>query len=115
MKNGIADQIEKIVKVYSESLKKDLKKDFEEIIEKGLKKLEKDSPKDKGNYASGWVRDKKQDIITIHQKNEPGLTHLKENGYVHVGGVKVKPVEHIEPVREWIEDEAYKAIDKRLK
>lgn len=115
MKNNIADQIEKIVKDYTSNLKKDLKKDFEEIIKRGLKKISDDSPKDKGNYAKGWVSDKRNEIITIYQKNEAGLTHLKEDGFKHVGGKKIKAVEHIEPTREWIEDEAYKAIDKRLK
>lgn len=76
--------------------RKKIEKVADDSSEYGLKLIKKRSPRDKnrkssrvgkGRYASGW-RDEKEYVggsitkHTLHNVNEPTLTHLLENGHV---------------------------------
>ena len=104
-----------VVEAFDDALNKTMRE--------SVQKLKSESPKQSGEYASGWKLKKEKEggkVITgtVYNAKKPGLTHLLENGHVirnksgtfgRVGGRK-----HIEPVQEWAETELTQEIMKEL-
>lgn len=61
-----------------------------DVVEKSEKKTARDcvqelkntSPKQTGDYASGWSSKKVGKDMVVYNRKMPGLTHLLENGHV---------------------------------
>lgn len=87
--------------------------------EDAVRKLKASSPKSKGHtrYASKW-KAKKQDNGYIVYNEQPGLTHLLENGHdIIKGGAKVgraKAHPHIAPVEREANEEFVKNVMQEL-
>lgn len=94
--NNLSEQMKKILDDMTIETRKKIEKVADDSSEYGLKLIKKRSPRDsnrkssrtgKGRYASGW-RDEKEYVgalimkHTLHNVNEPTLTHLLENGHV---------------------------------
>lgn len=93
---SISEQLKDILEDETLETRKKIEEISDEASEYGLKLIKKRSPRDKnrkssrvgkGRYASGW-RDEKEYVggfimkHTLHNVNEPTLTHLLENGHV---------------------------------
>lgn len=93
---SISEQLKDILEDETLETRKKIEEVSDEASEYGLKLIKKRSPRDKnrkssrvgkGRYASGW-RDEKEYVggfimkHTLHNVNEPTLTHLLENGHV---------------------------------
>lgn len=92
----MSDKLKEILKDETLATRKKIEEVSDEASEFGLKLIKKRSPRDAGRYgsrvgkrryASGW-RDEKEYVggsitkHTLHNVNEPTLTHLLENGHV---------------------------------
>lgn len=108
-------EINNILKELQSDVKEALEKASKDLAKEGVQKLKSTSPHRSGKYATGWGLSKNKDVIVIHNKKKPGLTHLLEKGHAKRGGGRVGPVKHIEPVEQWIIDEAVKRFEKELK
>lgn len=51
-----------------------------EIADECAKDLRKNSPKDDGEYASGWTVEHKGDLHRVYNAKKPQLTHILEKG-----------------------------------
>lgn len=58
--------------------------------------ITEDSPKDKGDYASGWFAKKKGHGAIVHNTKRPELTAILEFGFEHVRkGIRINGKPHI--------------------
>lgn len=93
---SLSEQLKDIFEDETLETRKTIEEVSDEASEFGLKLIKKRSPRDKnrkssrvgkGRYASGW-RDEKEYVggsitkHTLHNVNEPTLTHLLEDGHV---------------------------------
>ena len=93
---SLSDQLKDILEDETLETRQTIEKVSDEASEFGLKLIKKRSPRDvnrkgsrvgKKRYASGW-RDQKEYIgafitkHTLHNVNEPTLTHLLEDGHL---------------------------------
>lgn len=93
---SLSEQLKEILKDETLETRQKIEEVADQSSEYGLKLIKKRSPRDsnrkssrtgKGRYASGW-RDEKEYVgasitkHTLHNVNEPTLTHLLENGHV---------------------------------
>lgn len=115
MSDDLASQIVSILEKYTDEIEEGLKKDIEDVAKEATQQLKSKSPKRTGKYAAGWGQSKTKDGITLHNKKKANLTHLLEKGHVSRNGGRVKPIKHIEPVEEWVQNELVRRTEKRLK
>lgn len=93
---SLSEQLKEILKDETLETRQKIEEVADQSSEYGLKLIKKRSPRDsnrksnrtgKKRYASGW-RDEKEYVggfimkHTLHNVNEPTLTHLLENGHV---------------------------------
>lgn len=93
---SLSDQLKDILEDETLETRQTIEKVSDEASEYGLKLIKKRSPRDanrkgsrvgKRRYASGW-RDQKEYVgafitkHTLHNVNEPTLTHLLEDGHL---------------------------------
>lgn len=93
---SLSDQLKNILEDETLETRQTIEKVSDEASEFGLKLIKKRSPRDanrkgsrvgKRRYASGW-RDQKEYVgafitkHTLHNVNEPTLTHLLEDGHL---------------------------------
>ncbi|MDU4378147.1 MAG: hypothetical protein E7I57_01725 [Anaerococcus vaginalis] len=93
---SLSEQLKEILEDETLETRKKIEEIADQSSEYGLKLIKKRSPRDrnrksnrtgKKRYASGW-RDEKEYVggsitkHTLHNVNEPTLTHLLENGHV---------------------------------
>lgn len=93
------------------------------VSKKAVKQLKATSPENEGSpragtYARGWAVKKTRGSVVIHNKTNPGLTHLLENGHDIVrNGKKVgeaAPQKHIKDVADMVEEEMVEEVTKEL-
>lgn len=112
--NNLSEQMKKILDDMTIETRKKIEKVADDSSEYGLKLIKKRSPRDskrkssktgKRRYASGWRYEKEYVgalIVkhTLHNVNEPTLTHLLENGHVVKNQFgtygRVRAIPHIE-------------------
>lgn len=110
----IEEQIKRIFKELQSDVENALEKASKDTAKEGVSKVKSSSPKRTGQYAAGWGQSKRNDSIFIHNKKQPGLAHLLENGHAKRNGGRTKPKEHIKPVEEWAIKELERRIEKEL-
>lgn len=112
---GVADEINKILKEYTEEVEKGIDLAGENVAKKAVKQLRANSPKNKGSYAKGWKITKIDGKNIIHNKTNYQLTHLLEHGHVKVNGGRVAARVHIKPAEEKAVNEYIKEVEKVIK
>lgn len=132
MSNSIKiENLQKEVMKYLTDYVEDIEEGVEEVTDKVCKEaateLKQTSPKRQGKrkspYYKGWTskKEKKGRKYTrkIHNKTNPSLTHLLEDGHATRNGGRTKAQPHIRPVEEkynkLYEQEIKKVITRRSK
>lgn len=117
---GIDQQLTALMKQYSEDVSAEIEEALTKIGKEAAAMLRSGSPRHTGKYAKGWRSDISKDsgsieVIVHESTKQAALTHLLERGHKTRGGrhfVAADP--HIQPVREWADAEALKAIEKAV-
>lgn len=93
------------------------------VSKKAVNQLKATSPVNEkstrsGTYAKGWTVKKTKGEAVIHNRINPGLTHLLENGHdILRNGQKVghaEAQEHIKDAADMVEEEMVKEVEKEL-
>lgn len=81
---------------YGEVVAKGFRKNVKKVTADTVKQLKQTSPRDSGEYASGWVsEDQSPNSSVIYNKKKGSLSHLLENGHAIATGGRVEAVPHI--------------------
>lgn len=128
MRSGIEINLEeelgKILDEYKDEVEETANKVINQVATEAAAKLKQTSPYDpKSNgqhYRDGWKVKKGRKLYSVvYNATKPGLTHLLENSHPirNQWGTwgRSTPKVHIEPVREWAEEEVVKRIEEALK
>lgn len=104
---GIADAITRELERYNLVLQEDIAQITNEITKEVVKELREGplTPRLTNDYADGWKRSKVRGKWIVHNETDYQLTHLLEDGHAKVGGGRVDPRPHIQPI-------AQKAVEK---
>lgn len=108
-----------MVTEYADEVQKQVLMTMEEMGKDTSKELKRVSPKNTGEYASGWTYRIETNSfgsikVVIYNAEKPTLTHLLENGYIARNGERVGQVEHIKDVQKTIENEALRKMKRGL-
>lgn len=103
--DGLADAVARSLAEYSQEAADELKEAVHKIAKETVAELKAASPKDTGEYASGWKSktafENSEDIrVTVYNAKAPQLTHLLENGHAKANGGRVSGRPHIGPAEE---------------
>lgn len=117
---GIDQQLTALMKQYSEDVSAEIEEALTKIGKEAAAMLRSGSPRHTGKYAKGWRSDIRKDsgsieVIVHESTKQAALTHLLERGHKTRNRrhfVAADP--HIQPVREWADAEALKAIEKAV-
>lgn len=114
--DALADAVAKELSSYSQECTDELKTMVKKTAKETVQELTVSSPKDSGEYASGWTSrveyESQEDIrVSIYNKKKPQLTHLLEDGHAKVSGGRVVGQPHIGPA----EANAAKKLDNKVK
>lgn len=112
-------QLTDLLKTYTADVQEQIESALTGIGKEAAARLKADSPKRTGKYARGWrssVSKKNGSIeVTVYESaKQAALTHLLENGHKARNGRFVAGQPHIEPVQDWAETAAQKAIEKAV-
>lgn len=81
---------------YGEVVAKGFRKNVKKVTADTVKQLKQASPRDSGEYASGWVSEEQSPSSSvIYNKKKGSLSHLLENGHAIATGGRVEAVPHI--------------------
>ena len=117
-------ELQKVFEEYTAEVKKATNSAAEKVAKESLSKLKNTSPRKTGSYARGWAIKRERGLagintVTIHNKTDPQLTHLLENGHVvrnKKGTYGRAPAhKHIQPVEEWANNELPLEIERELR
>ena len=119
-KNDIGKEIIRELKKYTKEVDEDVKEIIFSEGKNAVKRLRQVSPKETGEYQKGWSIKKTKESqskvsYVIYNKNNPGLTHLLENGHAKINGGRVMGIKHISPVRNQLNNTLKEKIISRLK
>ena len=92
-----------------------MEKSSQQVAKEALAQLKKKSPKSTGKYAKGWSRRKVKDEIVLYNKDRYWLTQLLEHDHPLRNGGRSKPVKHIGPIDDWVQEEMGKRFEKEFK
>lgn len=100
--DDLADAVTSALAEYSREATEDLKTEVKKVAKTAVAELKATSPKDSGDYASGWklktAFESNDDIrVTVYNSKAPQLTHLLEAGHAKVTGGRVPDRPHIGP------------------
>ncbi len=87
----------------------------EKTAKNGAKLLKANSPKDSGDYRKGWRAKKVNNTWVVHNSTNYQLTHLLEKGHAKVGGGRVAPRVHIEPVEQEMINEFVQGVEEAIR
>lgn len=83
MADSVAEQLTRILDDYGDEVKNVARKDAKKAGRETAKELKNVSPKDTGEYASGWAaKQVDEDTVTVYNRKMPGLAHLLEKGHL---------------------------------
>ena len=111
----LSDKVMKYLTTFTREIEEGMKEDRKAIAQEGAKRLKTNSPQMTGKYKAGWGVTEKNTQFTIHNKKRASLTHLLEKGHAKRGGGRVKGIEHIKPVEDWVIQEFEKQTLRRIK
>lgn len=114
--DGLEDAVVKALAEYSQEATEELKDVVKKVAKEAVTELKASSPKDSGDYASGWKSkvafENGDDIrVTVYNSNAPQLTHLLEAGHAKATGGRVPGQPHIGPA----EEHAAKKLETKAK
>ncbi len=119
MADSVAEQLTRILDDYGDEVKNVARKDAKKAGRETAKELKNVSPKDTGEYASGWAaKQVDEDTVTVYNRKMPGLAHLLEKGHLirnkkgTYGRAPAHP--HIKPVEQWANSELPAEIERAL-
>ena len=98
--NQLANEINKSLAQYANGVGEEVGVIAQKVAKDGAKRLKMVSPKLTGDYRKGWRAKKVDNTWVVHNATDYQLTHLLEKGHAKVGGGRVSPVVHIEPVEQ---------------
>ena len=109
--DALADTLAEELAGYSQEVTDDLKREVKQVAKEMVAELKATSPRDSGDYASGWTSTTEREggntvQVRVYNRKKPTLTHLLENGHAKVNGGRVEGKAHIGP--------AEQAAEKRL-
>ena len=119
MSQALDGQLSDLLRTYTADVQDAIESALTDIGKDAVQQLKADSPKRTGKYARGWrssVSKKNGSIeVTVYESaKQAALTHLLENGHRTRNGRMVSGQPHIEPVQNWAETAAQKAIEKAV-
>lgn len=120
MEINLSKQIEEYLKEYGADVVDAVNEAAEEAAKATVKLLKSTSPRNKGDYASGWKFGKETGILgkrsmVIYNGKRPGLTHLLEKGHAIRGGHgRTAGQEHIKPAESYAIRELEKNVKKKI-
>lgn len=119
MADSVGEQLTRILDDYGDEVKNVARKDAKKAGRQTAKELKNVSPKDSGEYASGWAtKQVDEDTVTVYNRKMPGLAHLLEKGHLirnkkgTYGRAPAHP--HIAPVAERMEQEFIDKVERDL-
>lgn len=81
---------------YGEAIAEGFRKNVKKVTADTVKQLKQTSPRDSGEYASGWVSEEQSPSSSvIYNKKKGSLSHILENGHAIATGGRVEAVPHI--------------------
>ena len=116
--------VEELLREYGDEVIKASQDTVEPLMAEGVKKLKAASPKDTGAYRRSWKEKTQMERfgaagVIYASSPQYRLTHLLEHGHaLRRGGRtygKVKGIEHIAPVNEWVQEEYERRLLLKLK
>ena len=113
-------QLAALMQQYSTDVQKQIETELTRIGKEAASKLRAESPYRTGKYARGWRSDVSITIggveVIVHESaKQAALTHLLERGHrTRNRRHFVAAQSHIQPVREWADAEALRAIEKAV-
>lgn len=121
---NFAEVVERMLQDYGYEVMDEVFEGLDEVSKKTVTKLRASSrnafPQGSGKYAKGWTRTlergrlKGYAVIHGSKPSTYALAHLLENGHAKRNGGRVSGKEHIAPVNDWAQDEAYNTIVSKL-
>lgn len=113
---SLENSVSKILIDYGDEVVETLQEIIPEVGREAVKTLKRTSPVLSGEYAKGWTVEisKNKTAITVHNKKKPTLVHLVEYGHAKLNGGRVAGKPHVEPVRQWSEEEVIKQIEEKI-
>lgn len=114
--DGLADAIANALEEYQQETTDDIKASVRNSAKVCAAKLRATSPELTGSYKDGWTvkraHESPLDIrMQVHNKTDPQLTHLLEDGHANVNGGRTPAQPHIGPAAE----EAAELLEKDVK
>lgn len=98
--NQIQNEIARQLTLYTAAIERNIEDIKEEVSDDTVALLKQNSPKHTGAYAKGWTKKAVGKNIVVHNKTNPGLTHLLERGHVNKDGGRTQAEPHIKPIEE---------------
>ena len=124
MAETVTEQMETILSEFSEKVQDVTNQAIQKAARKTARILKNTSPKETGDYASGWAvkRETGHGMIQpgiVYNRKMPGLTHLLENGHVvrNAKGTygRAPAHKHIAPAEEEGANEYVQNVERGLK
>lgn len=112
---SVSVQMKELLDEIDNDVQESVRSNVNSVAKEAVQKLRNGSPKETGDYASGWGMKKQGEAdVVVYNRKAPGLTHLLENGHVirNKKGTygRVSGRKHIAPVEEWAVDELPRRI-----
>ena len=115
----LSKEIQKYLQEYKEEIDEDVQEETDKAIASAKSELRSISPKNTGNYASGWaVKSKKYSngyYKVIWNRKAYQLTHLLEFGHATRNGGRTKAQPHIRPTEEKYKTRFTESLERRIK
>lgn len=107
--DNVGAELVKILEEYRDETIEGVKEAIQKTADEAVEELKAKSPNSgrprRRKYRDGWQKKVMYESplelrVTIHNKTNPQLTHLLENGHAKVNGGRVPAIVHIKPVEE---------------
>lgn len=118
--DDLADTLAEELAAYSQEVTDDLKQEVKQVAKEMVAELKATSPRDSGEYASGWASTTESESrhmvqIRVYNRKKPSLTHLLENGHAKVSGGRVEGKAHIGPAEQTAEKRLVRKVPVMVK
>ena len=120
----LADAIAEELSKYTDEVCTAVKAEAKKVAAQCTQELKANSPtgsgKKAGSYAKGWrskvsFENAYGSRVTVHNKNDPQLSHLLENGHALHNGGRSPAIPHIQPARDRAEETFQKRLEEILR
>lgn len=111
----LADEIANAIRTYTEDVTKGIEKELNSTSRRVLNEIKAKSPRNTGEYASGWTRRKISSggeiNYIIYNRKKGSIAHLLEFGHAKRGGGRVAAIPHMRPAY----DKEIPGMERRIK